>query len=173
MSCSYNGLCLFLHQGQKGDSGVTGPPGKPGPSGPPGRPGLPGPPGPPSAGKNVTASPGPQCRPPASLPEGVQQRPDLKCLQQFNTLLLSTIWLIRVLHKGDKHYYGFDLAFWITNRGEKKKKKITLVMSFIHEVKNNQLVLQQRAPLYRKTFHGSKQLGVKMTLHIFLSYTAL
>ena len=36
---------------------------------------------------------------------------------------LSTIWLIRVLHEGDKHCYGFDLAFWRTNRGEKKKKK--------------------------------------------------
>lgn len=35
---------------------------------------------------------------------------------------LSTIWLIRVLLKGDKHYCGFGLAFWRTNRGEKKKK---------------------------------------------------
>lgn len=46
-------------------------------------------------------------------------------------------------------------------------------MSFIREVKNNQLALQQRTPLYRKTFHGSKQLGVKMTLQMFLPYTAL
>ena len=67
---------------------MTGPPGKPGPSGPPGRPGLPGPPGAPSAGKNFTASPGPQCRPLSSLPEGVQPRPDLKCLRQFNILLI-------------------------------------------------------------------------------------
>ena len=46
-------------------------------------------------------------------------------------------------------------------------------MSLIHEVKNNQLVLQQWTPLYRKTFHGSKQFRVKMTLQIFLSYTVL
>ena len=58
-----------------------------------------------------------------SLPEGVQQRSDLKCLQQFNTLLIyPPFGLIRVLHKGNRHYYGFDLAFLRTNRGEKKKK---------------------------------------------------
>ena len=90
MSCSYNRLCLFLHQGQKGDSGVTGPPGKPGPSGQPGRPGPPGPPGPPPAGKNVTTPLGPQCQPPRGSPAEVGL--EMPAAIQY-TSNLSTIWL--------------------------------------------------------------------------------
>lgn len=80
MSCSYNGLCLSLCQGQKGDSGVVGPPGKPGPSGQPGRPGAPGPPGPPSAGKSYTASPDPRCCPPGQPPREHREMSAEACL---------------------------------------------------------------------------------------------
>ena len=96
MSYSYNGLCLSLCQGQKGDSGVMGPPGKPGPSGQPGHPGAPGPPGPPSAGKSYTASPDPHCCPPGQPPREHREMSAEaclvfrvgKCLKHFNIFLI-------------------------------------------------------------------------------------
>lgn len=93
-----------------------GPPGKPGPSGQPGRQGPPGPPGPPSSGKSYTVSLDLQCRtpgqPPGESTRRCQQRPawcfELEMLEKLQYIYnFSTVRLIQLLHKEDKHCSGF------------------------------------------------------------------
>jgi hypothetical protein len=51
----------------------------------------------------------------------------------------STVWLIQLLHKRHKCHSGFALAFWRTNRGKPKRKKITFVMSFVLSMKKGHI----------------------------------